>query len=262
VAQLNGNMTYPSTGRTSNQMDTLSHIGYFDNPPNSAASLPRLPRYDDTSASVESRARSYLHSNCSSCHQPGGPGRSDADMRYQGSMAALGVCNVAPEAGTLGVVGARLLVPGDPGKSLLSLRMHTLTGSRMPSLGTGLVDPVGTSLVDSWISSIDSCGTSGPSTTSWSGLDESGSVSPDEEHRFTTPVLPAGVYQFDMTGTGDADLYVRGSAAPTTETFDCRPYLEGSNETCELQLASPTSLHIMVRGFAPSSAYQLVGNSQ
>jgi hypothetical protein len=36
-----------------------------------------------------------------------------------------------------------------------------------------------------------------------------------------------------LTGsTGDADLYVRFGSKPTTTTYDCRPYLNGNNETC------------------------------
>jgi uncharacterized repeat protein (TIGR03806 family) len=157
VAQLNGHITYPSTGRAANQIDTLAHIGVFDNPPGSAAQLPKLPGYQEATASEDRRARAYLHANCSSCHRPGGPGRSDADMRYQGASASMGLCNVQPETGSLGVVGSRLLVPGDINKSLISLRMHTLTGARMPSLGTSQSDPVGTALIDSWIDNFAPC---------------------------------------------------------------------------------------------------------
>ncbi len=37
-----------------------------------------------------------------------------------------------------------------------------------------------------------------------------------------------------MTGTGDADLYVRFGAQPTTQSYDCRPYGDDANETCDL----------------------------
>lgn len=96
----------------------------------------------------------------------------------------------------------------------------------------------------------------------WQGLDESGSVARDEEHRFETPELPAGTYRFDMTGTGDADLYVRRGTAPTTAQWDCRPYFSGSSETCTVTLQSPDTLHVMVRGYAQSSTYALVGGAQ
>src|SRR5678816_1877663 len=37
-----------------------------------------------------------------------------------------------------------------------------------------------------------------------------------------------------MTGSGDADLYVRKGAAPTAASYDCRPYTGSSNESCSI----------------------------
>jgi hypothetical protein len=96
----------------------------------------------------------------------------------------------------------------------------------------------------------------------WQGLQESGSLTRNQEHRFETPVLPVGVYRFDMTGTGDADLYVRRGMAPTTAQWDCRPYLNGSSETCTVTLQNPEAIHVMVRGYANNSTYQLTGSAQ
>jgi serine protease len=33
-------------------------------------------------------------------------------------------------------------------------------------------------------------------------------------------------------GSGDADMYVRFGSAPTDSSYDCRPYINGNNETC------------------------------
>ena len=96
----------------------------------------------------------------------------------------------------------------------------------------------------------------------WDGLDESGTVARDQEVRFATPELPAGTYRFEMTGTADADLYVRRGSAPTTTTFDCRPYATGSSETCSVSLSAPGIVHVMVRGYAASSTFELTGSAQ
>ena len=45
-------------------------------------------------------------------------------------------------------------VPGDPALSAMSFRMHTLEGTRMPKIGSSVVDPAGTQLVDDWITSL------------------------------------------------------------------------------------------------------------
>lgn len=96
----------------------------------------------------------------------------------------------------------------------------------------------------------------------WAGLTGNGSLSRAQEQRFETPVLAAGKYVFEMSGSGDADLYVRIGSAPTQSSFDCRPYKTGSNETCSVELTAPTSLHIMVRGFSSSSSFELTGRKE
>ncbi len=98
--------------------------------------------------------------------------------------------------------------------------------------------------------------------TSWEGVSLDGALAEGEESRFETPTLPAGTYTFSLTGTGDADLYVRMGLAPSLSEFDCRPYRAGSVETCQLELTAPTTIHGMVRGFAANSTFELVGLSE
>ncbi|QSQ28067.1 M4 family metallopeptidase [Pyxidicoccus parkwayensis] len=53
-----------------------------------------------------------------------------------------------------------------------------------------------------------------------------------------------------MTGAGDPDLYVRWSAPPNVNAYDCRPYVSGAAETCELTYPPVVSqAYLMVRGF-------------
>ncbi len=95
----------------------------------------------------------------------------------------------------------------------------------------------------------------------WEGLSASGTIGKSEEQRWQTPMLGAGYYQFDLSGTGgDADLYVRTTSPPTMTGYDCRPAKNGSNESCIIQLTQPRVIHIMVRGYAPSSVFSLVGS--
>lgn len=59
----------------------------------------------------------------------------------------------------------------------------------------------------------------------------------------------------NMTGNNDADLYVRFGSAPTTSSYDCRPYVGGSNEQCDLTADSSDSLaYVMVRGYSQSTS--------
>jgi hypothetical protein len=59
--------------------------------------------------------------------------------------------------GDLGITNARLLIPGDPARSILSVRMHSLGPARMPPLANRVKDSTGTTLVDFWISSLTAC---------------------------------------------------------------------------------------------------------
>jgi hypothetical protein len=79
------------------------------------------------------------------------------DWRFGTPLAEVGACDAGPRSGDLGIVDARLLAPGDSSRSLISARMHTLGSTRMPGIGSGVVDAAGTTLVDAWIDGLDSC---------------------------------------------------------------------------------------------------------
>lgn len=93
----------------------------------------------------------------------------------------------------------------------------------------------------------------------WDGLFEGGKEAKDQEQRYATPVLGSGRYIFELTGNGDADLYVRVGDEPSAEIFDCRPFLNGTNESCTVQLSTPARIHVMVPGWNASSEYKLEG---
>jgi hypothetical protein len=59
-------------------------------------------------------------------------------------------------------------------------------------------------------------------------------------------------------GTGDADLYVRKGALPTTSEYDYRPYLKGSNEEVVITKFTAGTWYIMVRGYQAFSGITLV----
>ncbi len=154
VAQLNRDFEYPGA-RVASQLGTLAHIGVLTLP-SAVDQLPRMPAYDGPEP-VEARARAYLHVNCAVCHRPNGLGRGDLDLRYATSVPGMKVCGVAPQHGELGIAGALLIAPGDPSKSVLARRMHSLSTPRMPPLATAIIDKEGTALVDGWITSMPTC---------------------------------------------------------------------------------------------------------
>ena len=154
LGQLDGDFTYPN-GRTRDQLETLEHIGLFAESISAPGSV--FPSAEDTSASIEARARAVLHANCSGCHQEGGTGGGEMDLRFEPPLASMGACGVAPDAGTLGVDGALLLSPGDPDRSMITARMGTRAVGQMPPIGTDEVDAAGLAVVREWIASLEAC---------------------------------------------------------------------------------------------------------
>lgn len=158
IQQLNRPLRYPATGLRANQLSTYAAIGLLSAPlPAAPAALPALPRTDDPSRSLHDRSRAYLHSNCAGCHRPGGTGGGAIRLDYAADDDATGLCGLPPSRGDLGVDGARLLLPGDPSKSILSLRLATVGAGAMPPLAKTAADPLGVALIDAWIESLAGC---------------------------------------------------------------------------------------------------------
>jgi len=90
---------------------------------------------------------------------------------------------------------------------------------------------------------------------------ESGSLSQGEQHLLEpVAVQPGTQVRVTMTGSGDADLYVRFADAPTLRRYDCRPYLETADEECLLAVpANASQLFVMIEGYTQSS-YELVAS--
>ncbi|CAN0602002.1 unnamed protein product, partial [Ectocarpus sp. 12 AP-2014] len=96
TSQLNSNFTYPQTGNTANQLTTLAGIGVLSEPITSAQRSQTLSRSTDDSATLGQRARSYLHSNCSHCHRPGGTTQSTMDLRFGTTLVDTRTCGISP----------------------------------------------------------------------------------------------------------------------------------------------------------------------
>jgi uncharacterized repeat protein (TIGR03806 family) len=156
--QQNGLFVYESTRRRSNQIATLDHIGMFETKHAPFASTIAYPLPTDTArGTLEARARSYLHANCSNCHAPGGTGGGGMDFRFATPTGDTSACGKDTSHGNLGVTGMKILAPADPSKSAISVRAHALDAKRMPPLGSRVVDVAGVGVVDAWIQSITTC---------------------------------------------------------------------------------------------------------
>lgn len=83
--------------------------------------------------------------------------------------------------------------------------------------------------------------------------------------QFWTMEVPEGTTSLTFTlappTSGDPDMYVRFGEAPTTTTYDCRPYLGGtSTETCTIENPQAGTWHVMVRGYSAFVDATLTGS--
>jgi hypothetical protein len=139
--QLNGSFTYPSTGRTDNQIRTLNHLGMLNPSVDEADILSYLHSVNisDTTQPVQVRMRSWIDSNCSQCHRPGGYGPG-YDARFYTPLE------------DQGLIDYYVKFRNTP-ESLLYQRDDALDATKMPPLAKNLVDQAAMADLRQWIAS-------------------------------------------------------------------------------------------------------------
>lgn len=123
------------------------------------ANTNRLVNPYDDAHPLEARARSYLHSNCSSCHVFAGGGNALIDLEYLTAyetrpLSAMKAIGVKPLHATFDLPDPRLIAAGHPERSVLHARMGRRGPGQMPQLATALVDERAVALVRDWILSL------------------------------------------------------------------------------------------------------------
>ncbi len=165
VPQLNRDVVVD--GVRVNQLQSFRDSGFIkdmvvepnldDNPfakvvrPGPTESLPRLADPTDASASLEARARSYLHVNCASCHRFGGGSVPHLHLNIDLAIGDVKAVGMQPSQGGFGIPDPKVIAAGDPFRSTLLYRMSTVGPGRMPHIGSEIVDDRGLALIHDWI---------------------------------------------------------------------------------------------------------------
>ena len=163
LPQLNRTTTDPS-GTPANQLVSLAATGHLVRrslddslqPPFDAAlaaAEDRLVEPMVPSVSLDARARSYLHANCSHCHRFNGGGIVGLDLLSKKKLLETRLLE-SPIRGDFGLPNARIVAPGDPERSTLYYRMAKYGRDRMPHVGAELPDEAGLRLIEEWIASL------------------------------------------------------------------------------------------------------------
>ncbi len=119
----------------------------------------------------------------------------------------------------------------------------------------------GTGIVDAGAAVAKAAGTTGGGGTTTPVTSTVSNISiAKSAWKYYTVTVPAGKTNLTVSisgGTGDADLYVRRGANPTTTTYDCRPYKTGNAETCTFTNPVAATYNIGIRGYSAVSGLTL-----
>lgn len=140
-----------------NQLEYMKEKGVLVGLP--VWNIPRLPKLEDDTESIERRARAYLDINCAHCHNKEGAAGMNSKLiltHNEKDPKNLGICQTPGSAGKGGGNLKFDIVPGKPEESILFYRTATLdSGAMMPQLGRALTHKEGVEILRKWISSME-----------------------------------------------------------------------------------------------------------
>lgn len=136
---------------TANQLTRLVEQGYIAS---NEVTVQGVVDWQDTSQSLDDRARSYLDINCGHCHNEVGAADTSGMFLTRTTMEPirLGLCK-PPVAAGQGTGGRAMGIdPGAADNSILVYRMASDDlGAMMPELGRTLVHQEGVALIEQWV---------------------------------------------------------------------------------------------------------------
>ncbi len=190
-------------------------------------------------------------------HSGGGGGTPTANFNYVTNGLTATFTDTSTDSG--GTIGSHAWTFGDGATSTATNPSHTYAAAGTYSVKETVTDSV---------NSTTSSKTSSVTVTAASNVLQNGvgitiaDATVNHQQNWTMAV-PAGATNLVFTlsgGTGDADLYVKFGAAPTTTTYDCRPYVAGNSETCTMSPVQAGTYYVMVNTYAAYSGVTLKGS--
>lgn len=159
---LNFNYTYGNS--TQNQLTKWVDQGYLENNFTLPSENNTVVDYNDTSKSLEKRARSYVDINCAHCHQ-NGKHCDYRPMRFAftetgnaNGLTNMGVCVDTQDMQNFAPALGKIVTPGNINRSMLYHRLNTTNETyRMPLHGRTIIHEEGLNLMGQWINSLQPC---------------------------------------------------------------------------------------------------------
>lgn len=164
----------------------------------------------------------------------------------------------APTGVTVAFAPTSIAAPGSGSSTM------TITVASTATAGASTITVTGTGGSSTHSTTVGLTVTStGGVTVLTNGVPLTGLSGAKSSQTFFSLAVPAGATNLSFKlsgGTGDADMYTRFGAQPTTSTYDCRPYVNGNAETCTVAAPSTGTYYVMLNGYAAYSGVTLVAS--
>ena len=206
--------------------------------------------------------RGSLILNTAMAHIGGGSGGNVAPVaNFSFTTSGLVASFTDSSSDSDGTIASHSWTFGDGGTSTSASPSHTYAAGGTYSVTETVTDNGG--LSNSKTSSVTVSGGSTGGNVLSNGVTVSNISGATGAYVKYTMVVPAGAtgLKFVMSGgTGDADMYVKFGSEPTDTVYDCRPYVSGNAETCNIATAQAGTYYINLKGYAAFSGVSLTGS--
>ncbi|UPG88572.1 protease pro-enzyme activation domain-containing protein [Luteibacter aegosomaticola] len=149
---------------------------------------------------------------------------------------------------------------GDGSTSTTTSPSHTYTAAGTYSVSETVTDNAGATNTKTSSVTVSSSGGGTGGNTLQNGVAVTGLSAAKNGKLNYTVAVPAGATNLKIAisgGSGDADLYVKFGSAPTTSSYDCRPYVTGNTESCTAASPQTGTYYVMLNGYAAFSGVTL-----
>lgn len=240
-----GSSGSPVLARSSNKVIALHHLGGCNN---TGAHI----------AKIWPQVATYFNNTIPDGDGGTGPGNQPPVASFSFTVNGLAVAFTDSSSDSDGTIASRSWNFGDSTTSTATNPSKTYGAAGTYTVSLTVTDNQGTTNTTSRAVSVGSTALILQNGVPVNNL----SAAANTEIQYTMNV-PAGasnlVFQ-SSGGSGDADLYVKYGAAPTTSSYDCRPYQSGSAESCSFSTPQAGTWYVKLRAYSAFSGVTLKGS--
>lgn len=191
----------------------------------------------------------------------GGGGTTNVPPVANFSVATSGLTATFTDSSTDsdGSIASHAWTFGDGSTSTATSPSHTYTAAGTYSVSETVTDNAGATNTKTSSVTVTSSGGGGGNVLQ-NGVAVTGLSAAKNAKLNYTVAIPSGAKNLKIAisgGSGDADLYVKFGSAPTTSSYDCRPYVTGNTETCSVTSPQTGTYYVMLNGYAAFSGVTL-----